>query len=174
MTPYNLAKVHLFKAVLPVLIILHHFSFFYGYPPYFEKLGLPLVACFFMMSGYGLMTSWLKKGSSYLDGFLKHSTLKLFVPYMLALLAYIPIALLDTQKSLLAYFMETDFIDWLRYSWFVWVLWGGIFSLISFSDGIFPTELKYCYSLSWHLFIICQRWNCWKEGSPACLERVMQ
>lgn len=124
-TPYNLAKVHLFKAILPILIILHHFSFFYGYPPFFAKLGLPLVACFFLMSGYGLMTSWLKKGSSYWEGFLKHSIQKLFFPYILALLAYVPIALVAAQKDLASYFVETNFIDWLRYGWFVWVLMGG-------------------------------------------------
>ena len=71
-TPYTLSKVRLFKAILPIMIVLHHLSFFYGFPPGFARLGIPLVACFFLMSGYGLMTSYQSKGLRYFDGFICH------------------------------------------------------------------------------------------------------
>lgn len=126
-TPYTLEKVRLFKAILPIMIVLHHFAFFYGYPPYFAKLGLPLVSCFFAMSGYGLMTSYLKKGDSYFHGFISHVLSKLLSPYLLALIVYVSIVLVLNKQSLTDYLCKTNFIDWLRFSWFVWVILGGYF-----------------------------------------------
>ena len=124
---YNLPKVQLFKAVLPVLIILHHYSIEYGFPPFLYAIGLPVVACFFTMSGYGLMTSYLSKGDRYLDGFLQRSTVKLFGPYLLALLVFLPFELYLQKSTLPRYFSDVPFIHWLKYSWFVFVLWGGYF-----------------------------------------------
>lgn len=59
--PYDKDKVHLAKAILPFLIILHHFSYLSGLG-FFTNLGILLVSLFFLMSGYGLMTSCMKWG----------------------------------------------------------------------------------------------------------------
>ena len=124
-TPYTLSKVILFKAVLPIMIVLHHLSFFYGSPPGFARLGLPLVACFFLMSGYGLMTSYMNKGQKYFQGFIAHVFNKLLIPYLVAVIVYVPFILFVQQVNVLEYLSTTNFIDWLRFSWFVWVILGG-------------------------------------------------
>lgn len=121
-TPYTLSKVRLFKAVLPIMIVLHHLSFFYGSPPGFARLGLPLVACFFLMSGYGLMTSYMNKGQKYFQGFIAHVFNKLLIPYLVAVIVYVPFILFVQQVNVLEYLSTTSFIDWLRFSWFVWVI----------------------------------------------------
>lgn len=124
-TPYTLSKVRLFKAVLPIMIVLHHLSFFYGSLSGFVRLGLPLVACFFLMSGYGLMTSYMNKGQKYFRGFIAHVFNKLLIPYLVAVIVYVPFILFVQQVNVLEYLSTTSFIDWLRFSWFVWVILGG-------------------------------------------------
>ena len=124
-TPYTLTKVRLFKAVLPIMIVLHHLSFFYGSLSGFARLGLPLVACFFLMSGYGLMTSYMNKGQKYFRGFIAHVFNKLLIPYLVAVIVYVPFILFIQQVNVLEYLSTTNFIDWLRFSWFVWVILGG-------------------------------------------------
>ena len=124
-TPYTLSKVRLFKAVLPIMIVLHHLSFFYGSLCGFARLGLPLVACFFLMSGYGLMTSYMNKGQKYFQGFIAHVFNKLLIPYLVAVIVYVPFILFVQQVNVWEYLSTTNFIDWLRFSWFVWVILGG-------------------------------------------------
>ena len=147
-TPYTLSKVRLFKAILPIMIVLHHLSFFYGFPPGFARLGIPLVACFFLMSGYGLMTSYQSKGLRYFDGFIWHISKKLLMPYLLAIIAYIPLVLVVQRVDLTTYLSETNFLDWLRYSWFVFVIWGGYLLFYI----IFRSNMTYCKKLGLYAF----------------------
>ena len=107
------------------MIVLHHFAFFYGTPPGFARLGLPLVACFFLMSGYGLMTSYMNKGQKYFRGFIAHVFNKLLIPYIVAVIVYVPFVMFVQQVNVLEYLSTTSFIDWLRFSWFVWVILRG-------------------------------------------------
>ena len=140
-TPYTLSKVRLFKAVLPIMIVLHHLSFFYGSLSGFARLGLPLVACFFLMSGYGLMTSYMNKGQKYFRGFIAHVFNKLLIPYLVAVIVYVPFILFVQQVNVWEYLSTTNFIDWLRFSWFVWViLGGGIYFSSLFSEPILQTK----------------------------------
>lgn len=84
---YSKNKNQLLKAVLPLLIIVHHLhtgglegiSFAWWF-------GTPAISLFFAMSGYGLVISFLHR-QNYLDGFLRSSLLKLFVPYVTVLIA---------------------------------------------------------------------------------------
>ena len=133
-TPYTLSKVRLFKAILPIMIVLHHLSFFYGFPPGFARLGIPLVACFFLMSGYGLMTSYQSKGLRYFDGFIWHISKKLLMPYLLAIIAYIPLVLVVQRVDLTSCRIKKKKIDWLRYSGFVFAIWAGICCSILFLE----------------------------------------
>lgn len=48
------------------------------------------------------------------------------MPYLLAIIAYIPLVLVVQRVDLTTYLSETNFLDWLRYSWFVFVIWGGV------------------------------------------------
>lgn len=141
-TPYTLTKVRLFKAVLPIMIVLHHLSFFYGTPPGFARLGLPLVACFFLMSGYGLMTSYMNKGQKYFRGFIAHVFNKLLIPYLVAVIVYVPFILFVQQVNVLEYLSTTSFIDWLRFSWFVWVILGGVFAFLPYFQNANDRQKK--------------------------------
>lgn len=161
-TPYTLSMVRLFKAVLPIMIVLHHLSFFYGSPPGFARLGLPLVACFFLMSGYGLMTSYMNKGQKYFQGFIAHVFNKLLIPYLVAVIVYIPFILFVQQVSVLEYLSTTSFIDWLRFSWFVWVILGGVSTFLPYFQNPYYRQEKVksvCYRLSIILSVmhICVR-----------------
>ena len=68
LTSYDKDTVHLAKAILPFLIILHHCSYLSGLG-FFTNLGILLVSLFFLMSGYGLMTSYMKWGGAILKIF---------------------------------------------------------------------------------------------------------
>ena len=170
-TPYTLAKVRLFKAILPIMIVLHHFAFFYGTPPFFAKLGLPIVACFFLMSGYGLMASYLNKGEKYFEGFIWHISNKLLIPYLLAVIVYIPFVLIIRAESIVKYITETNFIDWLRFSWFVWVLLGGylLFYLVFKTKMTNFCKLSLYGSISLLYYIVSM---CVLEGKLPCLFRT--
>lgn len=92
-------------------------------PSFFSRFGIPLVSCFFLMSGYGLMTSYLSKGEEYLKTFWKHRFVLLLVPYMMAMgLWCIYLYLSSSSVEFSAYFEENIVGSWLPYSWFVWVL----------------------------------------------------
>lgn len=70
------------RGLLAIGIILHHLSLTYQFNEcinafrispvfYFREMGGPIVAIFFLITGYGLSKSLQTKGTSYLSGFLK-------------------------------------------------------------------------------------------------------
>lgn len=63
LTPYDKRKVSLVRALLPFLIILHHCYWLNGLA-IFLNFGIILVSFFFLMSGYGLMTSYENGGGT--------------------------------------------------------------------------------------------------------------
>ena len=84
-------KVVPLKAILALLIVLHHISLETGvkWLQPFNSWGAPIVSIFFFISGYGLMASYNSKGVGYLTGFVKHRIIEtLFLPFLLALLLY--------------------------------------------------------------------------------------
>ena len=87
------------RGVLALCIVLHHLSLrlMYMIPEAsffnlseFIKWGEPIVSVFFFMSGYGLIKSFLKKGTNYLDGFLTGRLSKIMIPYIICCVLYIP------------------------------------------------------------------------------------
>lgn len=122
---YDKNKVQIAKAVIPFLIILHHCYFLKGLG-FFNNLGIILVSFFFLMSGYGLMTSYMSKGTSYLDGFFIKRVLKVFIPFLLSLALWLAYGtLLMGTFDISTYFFETNLGDWLPNSWFVWIILSG-------------------------------------------------
>ena len=122
LTSYDKDKVHLAKAILPFLIILHHCSYLSGLG-FFTNLGILLVSLFFLMSGYGLMTSYMKWGGQYLKSFFSKRIQKIMIPYLLSLVAWLIYKLLrDEGVSLFYYFISNNIGNWLPNTWFVWVL----------------------------------------------------
>lgn len=87
----SLDNTKILRGFLAVAIVLHHISehsdagrFF----PVMVHAGYLIVAVFFFLSGYGLLTSYHKKGQNYLKGFWKNRILYLFVIWFLVSLVY--------------------------------------------------------------------------------------
>lgn len=73
--PFDLNNTLPLRGLLAMLIVCHHVSQTASgdigtFTQHFEVLGMPIVAVFFLISGYGLFISFQKKGDAYLDGFL--------------------------------------------------------------------------------------------------------
>lgn len=119
---FGVKEVLPFKGVLAFLIIAHHlgqripspvldFNFLYW--------GLYVVAMFFFMTGYGLTISYMKKGSSYLQHFIKYRIWKVLSPYLVAILIY----------ALYRYVYYPDFN-----------LYKALISKLDFSEVLLPTS----------------------------------
>ena len=90
-TYLSLDNTKILRGILAVAIVLHHISehahtgrFF----PVMVHAGYLIVAVFFFLSGYGLLTSYHKKGRNYLKGFWKKRILYLFIIWFLVSLVY--------------------------------------------------------------------------------------
>lgn len=117
--------------------MLHHYSQKTDFVSVFKYLGIPIVACFFLMSGYGLMTSYLKKGSAYMEHFLLHRFKAVLIPYLVTLLFCVVYKTIKNDIDIWQYFSDKPFEQFVPHTWFVWVLVGGyvIFKVI-FSSKI--------------------------------------
>ena len=83
MDKYNSNKI---KGLLALLIIIHHLSIYIKDTillKVFTIVGVIAVSAFFFYSGYGLMTSYLKK-ENYLKDFWNKRIMKIVIPYIIA------------------------------------------------------------------------------------------
>lgn len=86
---------------------------------------------FFAMSGYGLTISYLKN-KMYLNGFLRRSFTKLFIPYAIALVAFVVYRQIEGIDQV-ALFKEKGLFSFVPTSWFIWILsYFYIFFFVSF------------------------------------------
>lgn len=120
---YDKSKNLLLKAVLPFLIIVHHVLI--ALPSnglqFIEQYGGHIAMfAFFGMSGFGLVHCYLNK-EGYLNGFLKKSLFKLFVPYFSALILFC-IYRFTQGTTPIEYFCNTNPLDLVSCSWFIFVL----------------------------------------------------
>ena len=116
---YNSNKI---KGLLAILIIMHHLSIYIKDVILFKILtiiGIIAVSAFFFYSGYGLMTSYLKK-ESYIKDFLNNRIMKIVIPYIIAImftgLAYLLTRQL-TPRKIFNSLVEGEPI--VRFSWYV-------------------------------------------------------
>ena len=86
---YNKEKVNWLKAFFPIIIIVHHISNL-GYVGLerMQTVDAIIMPIFFAMSGFGLVICY-KNNNNYINGFLKRSLTKLFVPYLIALVSFV-------------------------------------------------------------------------------------
>lgn len=87
------------RGMLALLIVMHHLSLRLTYMiPEESKVnylrdfncwGEYVVSIFFFLSGYGIVKSYQKKGTSYLDGFISGRLLKLMIPFIICSLIYL-------------------------------------------------------------------------------------
>lgn len=81
---FNNSKMSPIRAILALIIVLGHLSFF-GVETFMplRNLAPPAVAMFLFISGYGLTRSFEKKGETYLDGFFRKRIVKILFPAVL-------------------------------------------------------------------------------------------
>lgn len=88
---FNVPNMLPLRGVCAILIIMLHVAQNIPQVPVLNELtvwGGLVVSIFFFMSGYGLMISYLKKGNSYLDGFLTRRFVKLLPAFLLTTVIY--------------------------------------------------------------------------------------
>ena len=104
------------KAILPFLIIIHHCACM-GVPHLgpMKLAGVTVCTWFFLISGYGLMASYMLKGKVYLAGFIRKRISKIAIQH----------------TNMYDYFALQSFDKWLPYSWFIFVIMGGVLPVLS-------------------------------------------
>lgn len=119
--PYDKTKVNWLKAFFPIIIIVHHISNLgYAGLGYMQSIDAIIMPIFFAMSGYGLVICY-KYNEKYINGFLKRSLTKLFVPYLIALISFVVYRELGgvNQIELLK---DKGIFSFVPTSWFIWTL----------------------------------------------------
>ena len=98
--PYDKSKVNWLKAIFPIIIIVHHISNlgYTGFPGFIHSIDAIIMPLFFAMSGFGLVICY-KNNEKYINGFLKRSLIKLFIPYLIALVSFVVYRELGGGKS---------------------------------------------------------------------------
>ena len=89
------------KGYLAILIIIHHLYQFtaflsdpsFGYALYL--LGHYGVICFLFLSGFGLFSSYLSKGETYIKSFLRNRLLPFYLSYLFFVIVYIVYGLIN-------------------------------------------------------------------------------
>lgn len=112
------------RALLAILIVLSHFSFFGVAELRFLRFLAPVcVSIFLFISGYGLMVSFQKKGKDYLQTFLQRRILKIALPAIAVSIIHLllcgngEISLLERIRLVF-----TKGSTLLPHYWFVWVI----------------------------------------------------
>lgn len=122
MWDYDKSKVILLKIILTLVVILHHI-YNEGFPAigFIGAIGGNIAMyLFFAMSGYGLTISYLKN-ENYIYGFLHRSLTKLYIPYIIALIAFVIYRYAEGIDQI-ALLKEKGLLSFVPTSWFIWVL----------------------------------------------------
>ena len=119
---YDKPKVNWLKAIFPIIIIVHHISNkgYTGFPGFVHSIDAIIMPMFFAMSGFGLVICY-KINNKYINGFLKRSLTKLFVPYLIALVSFVVYRELGGVNQL-ELLKEKGIMSFVPTSWFIWTL----------------------------------------------------
>lgn len=118
---YDKQKSNLLKAIFPFLIIIHHLEK-YHLPGIgiFNWIGIWVMYLFFAMSGYGLVISYIKK-PDYINGFLRRSLPKLFIPYLITFFLFVVYRYIEGVDQI-ELFKTKGLFSFIPTSWFIYVL----------------------------------------------------
>lgn len=119
---FDQSKTQGLKGIMSVLIILYHLTNIaqVKFLSVFDSWGAPIVSVFFLISGYGLMLSYLKKRDSYLNGFLRKRLPNVLIPLITLSALYIFLLYLDTgliPENIFSNLIDNG-ITILPFSWF--------------------------------------------------------
>ncbi|WP_336837805.1 acyltransferase family protein [Sphingobacterium siyangense] len=122
--PFDNEASQKLKGVSCLLIICYHLNFHVATPlvSFASNWGAPVVSLFLFISGYGLMASYLKKGPTYLNGFLNKRLWKIIKPLLLVTLVYQLAIYLDQGifNTELLFDLINKGITPLPFSWFAY------------------------------------------------------
>lgn len=82
--------------------------------------GPPSVACFFLLSGYGLAVSYEKKGASYLDGFFRKRLMRLLLPLLIMTIIYQGWKMWRGMFDVVSMINEPSPMSWFIYALLIW------------------------------------------------------
>ena len=118
---YDKQKSNLLKAIFPFCIIVHHLAK-YNLPGIgiFNWIGIWVMYLFFAMSGYGLVISYIKK-PDYINGFLRRSLPKLFIPYLITFFLFVVYRYIEGVDQI-ELFKTKGLFSFIPTSWFIYVL----------------------------------------------------
>lgn len=139
---FDKSKTTLLKAILPILILLHHLNGLtsLSWLKPFGIVGIAVVSIFFFVSGYGVLASYQNRGKTYIDHFITQRMPAVIFPYLLTLCVYLAYRQIISGGAISEYLATTNFTDWLPYSWFVieliifYLFYWAIFRIIKIDD----------------------------------------
>jgi peptidoglycan/LPS O-acetylase OafA/YrhL len=122
---FNIENTTPLRGMLMLAVVICHMAIYFPLFSYTSALtytGPVSVAVFFFLSGYGLMKSYLRKGPSYLNGFLQHRLVKILP--LCATLTTLNFLLRMGWNHDSFYYMLTGFkyTRWLNFSWFIYAI----------------------------------------------------
>lgn len=179
MHDFNIQRTLPLRAILALLIVIHHISYVLAPQQLciinsFQEWGSVVVGVFFFITGYGLMVSFRRKGTSYLHGFLRHRMRKLLPPFLLATFGWLAFQTLLSGNN--AFLALADLVDGdtpLPNTWFVFAI--VLFYLFFFLAAKLTTEARHINLILWGfstLYIIVLHqlgWGGWWYNSVFAL-----
>lgn len=125
---YLLCKenANMLKGILAIGIVLHHLALrtqTVFVIDLLENLGAPIVSVFFFISGYGLLSSYIKK-ENYFKNFLSHRFTVLLIPFFTSIFIFQVLYALDygtnsVNQILTLLIIKGDTFQLLPFSWYV-------------------------------------------------------
>ena len=88
---FSKEKTGSLKALLAIFIVLGHFYYFSDSILFvlFHELAATVVAMFFFISEFGLVKSWIKRGSSYLNSFFYNRVIRILIPAIILFIIHL-------------------------------------------------------------------------------------
>lgn len=105
-----------------------------------SRFGYQIVCCFFLLSGYGLTKSIIRKGGEYLRFFWRNASLRIILPYLLIFVIWFVVKAVINDRRF------DDFTIWYKGSTYVPYAWF-IYELLMLYL-IFYIVFKYCSKMS--------------------------
>lgn len=127
------------RGLLAIFIVLHHLSQSYDFSEvlwgipisplrYFTSMGAPVVAVFFLLTGYGLARSIQLKGNAYLDGFIPKRLGKILPEFLILTLLMVCVIIYRHSFETVVANMKAGTPP-LYNSWFIYII---IYAYIAF------------------------------------------
>lgn len=121
---FNIAETLPLRGFLAICVMLTHLCpHLVGEAPLLNDFGLwgpPSVASFFLLTGYGLSVSYMKKGEGYLRGFFKKRLLRLLWPLLLMTIVFQSYKLANGSFDFTNLLREPSPMTWFIYALVIW------------------------------------------------------